>query len=211
MQSKHGRLWPLSRFCYFLIINSLPKSNIPLPALQPLRSLLSNLPYFMLSSEPFLGQKSHCLHPTRCFPPGFCIKPVRHYFPALCLLSAHPGLCNILVFQCSWFLIRLQHRLKLPPRFNSCDMSKLHYLETVGSDENETGAKWLKQNISTGSYGYALPSGSARWARLTPSARHGLFCVFQPSVMSASGEPGNLMTAIRALKVCLFAYKPILK
>lgn len=187
--------------------------TIPLPALRPLGSQLSNLPFFMFSTEPLPGQKkvTACSQPDVC-PEGSALSQ-SGTIPALCLLSARSWLCVMLVFWCSWFWIALHRRLELSLSLNSCDMSKLHYLETVGSGEKENGAKWLKQNISAGSYGYALPPGSTRWVGLAPPAPMASRDVasFEHSLMSTSGGPENLMTAITALKVCLFAYKPTLK
>lgn len=99
----------------------------------------------------------------------------------------------------------LHQWLKLSLSSNSCDVSKLHCLESLGSRKNEEGAKWWKQNISQGSYGYALPPGSSGWMGLSHSAAEGLSC--WPPPLSVSEESLNLLPAITPLKVCLFAYK----
>lgn len=130
---------------------------------------------------------------TACFQPDVSLQGSVD-FPALCLLSSSWAL----LLRCLW--LRL-----CSPSSNSCDKSKLHCLESFGSRKNEKGAKWWKQNISQGSYGYALPPGSSRWMGLSHSAAEGLSC--WPPPLSFSEESPNLMPAITPLKVCLFAYK----
>lgn len=158
-------------------------------------SQFSDPSVFQWVPPPIQEQKRHCLLPVRCFSPGFC-RFSRPLSPQLILGSA--ALVSLVT-------IVLHHRLKLSLSSNSCDKSKLHCLESVGSRKNEKGAKWWKQNISQGSYGYALPPGSSHWMGLSHSAAEGLSC--WPPPLSFSEESPNLMPAITPLKVCLFPYK----
>lgn len=66
-----------------------------------------------------------------------------------------------------------------------------------------TGFLWIRPATRKRALGGA-DSFSLRWPLLRVAS-------FEHSVMSARVEPENLMTAVTALKVCLFAYKPTLK
>lgn len=107
---------------------------------------------------------------TRCFPPGLCFKSVRQYFlpfvfSFLMLLTLYHNVVLVFLVLDDTPLSAQAHAMS----FNSCDMSKLHYLESVGTSEKQKGAKLIKQNISKGSYGYTLKPGSTHWAELTHS------------------------------------------
>lgn len=131
----------------FKNINSFPESNLSLPACPSAsRSPSLSSGHSSLQPEgPLPCAERIALLQTRCFPPGLCFKTVRPYF--LPFVFLFPILLTLYHDVVLVFLVLDDTPLSAQAHamsFNSCDMSKLHYLESVGTSEKQKGAKLIK-------------------------------------------------------------------